>query len=156
MNVPQVRERVFFIANNQNFPKLKLEFNEKPVLFGEVRSAKGKDFCIQNGVYQTLLKCYQTGDKSIADISRRIRNKETGFTNIIVADNVVCPTLISGGMSFRAYDRLNFSDDDCRNVSTFPQDYDFENASVKYVCGMSVPPNMMANIAGEIYNQWLK
>ena len=32
MNVPQARERVFFIANNQNFKKIKLQFNEKPIL----------------------------------------------------------------------------------------------------------------------------
>ena len=45
-----------------------------------------------------------------------------------------------------------------RNAQTFPQDYDFMTDSVdnvKYICGMSVPPNMMANIATEIWNQWL-
>ena len=28
--------------------------------------------------------------------------------------------------------------------------------SPQYVCGMSVPPVMMANIATEVYQQWLK
>lgn len=58
-------------------------------------------------------------------------------------------------MVFRGCDGLNMSDDDCRNIQTFPQDYNFGNEDVKYICGMSVPPNMMANIATEIYKQWL-
>lgn len=28
--------------------------------------------------------------------------------------------------------------------------------SPQYVCGMSVPPVMMANIATEVYEQWLR
>ena len=35
-------------------------------------------------------------------------------------------------------------------------DYEFMNNDVQYVCGMSVPPVMMANIAYDIYEQWLK
>jgi len=41
-------------------------------------------------------------------------------------------------------------------LQTFPQDYDFKGRSVKYVCGMSVPPLMMKEIAGQIVKQWLK
>ncbi|MCM1508286.1 MAG: DNA (cytosine-5-)-methyltransferase [Ruminococcus flavefaciens] len=153
MNVPQARERIFFIANNQNFKKLKLDFNEKPILFKEVRSEKGKAFSKPDGVYEKLLTYYQPSDKSIADISRRVRGMHTGFSNSIVADDVVCRTLTASGMFFRACDRLNFSDEDFRNVSAFPQDYDFRNRSVQYICGMSVPPNMTAHIAEEVYRQ---
>lgn len=41
MGVPQRRKRVFFIArrNDLNLPKLVLNFREKPIHFGEVRSA---------------------------------------------------------------------------------------------------------------------
>ena len=35
MDVPQARERVFFIANNQKYPKLKLNFNEKIITYRE-------------------------------------------------------------------------------------------------------------------------
>lgn len=41
MGVPQRRERVFFVGNRMGWPKLKLEFSEKPVKFGDVRSAEG-------------------------------------------------------------------------------------------------------------------
>ena len=56
----------------------------------------------------------------------------------------------------RLCDRVLLSDEDFRNVQTFPQDYDFCGNDVQYVCGMSVPPNMMANIATEVWEQWLK
>jgi DNA (cytosine-5)-methyltransferase 1 len=155
MDVPQARERVFFIANNQNYPKLKLQFNHKLITFGEVRTKKGKPFIKPNGVYETLLKSRMPTDTCIADISMRLRNRNTGFNNPINNDDRVASTLISGGRAFRGCDGLNMTDDDCRNIQTFPQDYDFGNEDVKYICGMSVPPNMMANIAIQIYNQWL-
>lgn len=41
-------------------------------------------------------------------------------------------------------------------ISSFPQDYNFAGQSPHYVCGMSVPPIMMAQIANQIYEQWLK
>ena len=45
---------------------------------------------------------------------------------------------------------------DIISCQTFPQDYDFMNQSVQYVCGMSVTPVMMAKIAEQVYLQWLK
>lgn len=38
MGIPQARERIFFIARrlDLNFEKLKLEFNEKPIFFGQI------------------------------------------------------------------------------------------------------------------------
>lgn len=41
MNVPQRRERVFFIANRMGYGKLNLKFNEKEIKFGEIKSGKG-------------------------------------------------------------------------------------------------------------------
>ena len=38
---------------------------------------------------------------------------------------------------------------------TYPQDYNFINNKPEYLVGMSVPPVMTANIATEIYKQWL-
>ena len=55
MEVPQVRNRVFFIANNHNYPKLKLEFDYPPIFFGEVRTPRGKDFTQENTQVEKLL-----------------------------------------------------------------------------------------------------
>ena len=153
MNVPQTRERVFFIANNQHYPKLKLNFNEKPILFGEVRSEKGDDS--RNTEWKRILKKhFKYGDKCINDINQRL-GKTGGFTDLIIYDKDVCYTVASNGQMFRACDKEHFTNSDIKNVSTFPQDYDFGKENVKYICGMSVPPNMTANIAMEIYKQWL-
>jgi DNA (cytosine-5)-methyltransferase 1 len=39
--------------------------------------------------------------------------------------------------------------------STFPLDYKPKPLNISYACGMSVPPVMTANIAEQIYTQWL-
>jgi DNA (cytosine-5)-methyltransferase 1 len=40
-------------------------------------------------------------------------------------------------------------------AGAFPKDYNFLNIDIQYLIGMSVPPVMTAQIATEIYNQWL-
>lgn len=153
MDVPQARERVFFIANNQNYPKLKLQFNHKLITFGEVRSKYGKKVIGKKTL--EYIKKMEVGDLDFADIRMRTEGKQSNFSTKIVRDNNVAPTLVSQSDFLRAADKTWYSDDDCRNIQTFPQDYDFLKQSAKYICGMSVPPNMMANIATEIYKQWL-
>ncbi|MFS2550904.1 DNA (cytosine-5-)-methyltransferase, partial [Phocaeicola dorei] len=37
----------------------------------------------------------------------------------------------------------------------FPQDYNFCGLSPHYICGMSVPPVMMAHVASRIWKYWL-
>lgn len=154
MNVPQARERVFFIANNQGYNKLKLNFDEKPILFGEIKSKKGKKVTGTKSLeYISQIK---RTDLDFADIRIRTEGKRSNFSMKIVWDDIVAPTLVSGSDFLRGDDKEWYSDDDCRNISSFPQDYNFGKENAKYVCGMCVPPNMMANIAAEIYNQWLK
>ena len=155
MEVPQSRNRIFFIANNQKYPKLRLNFNYPVIRFGEVRTKHGKSFTTkEGGKYQEFLKLARPSDKTISDVRRRIDGKSGGFNHIIVADEDICPCVTSNACIFRLYDRLYFSDGDYINVQTFPQDYDFCGQSVQYVCGMSVPPNMMTHLALEIWEQW--
>lgn len=93
----------------------------------------------------------------LSDIYKRYNNgKSKYFNSMILDDDLVAPTVTSGGENFRFCDKKKCSDQDYRNIQTFPQDYDFCGNPVKYVCGMSVPPNMMANIATEVYEQWLR
>ena len=42
----------------------------------------------------------------------------------------------------------------CR-AGTYPQDYDFKGNGEQYLIGMSVPPVMVAQIAKQVYEQWL-
>lgn len=154
MNVPQARERIFFIANNQNYPKLKLHFDEKPILFGDVRTKNG--IPLTRKTTKERLKYMQKGDTSIGDITERVEGKHRDFNTMIFWDDRVASTLPATHSPIRACDKTKLSEGDCINISSFPQEFDFMGQHPNYVCGMSVPPNMMANIAAEIYTQWLE
>lgn len=153
MDCPQARPRVFFIANKCGYKKLHLNFQYDPIMFKEIRSEHGVDV---GGDLKTILEYAQPSDRYVRDIAKRMLGKSKYYTTWIVNDNTVCPTITSSGQYIRYYDRKLFSNNDVINAQTFPQDYNFKKQSVQYVCGMSVPPNMMANIATEIYEQWLR
>lgn len=53
------------------------------------------------------------------------------------------------------YQKRKLNIDEVRMLCTFPKDYDFLNTSPVSVMGRSVLPVMMANIANQIYIQWL-
>ena len=154
MDVPQARERIFFIANNQGYKKLRLNFNYDEIVFGRVRTENGVEF--GGGVLKQLLNKARKNDRKLSDVYMRYNNGNSKYFNsMILDDDFVAPTITSGGDNYRFCDKTKCSDGDYRNVQTFPQDYNFCGNSVKYVCGMSVPPNMMANIATEVWEQWL-
>lgn len=170
MGVPQRRERVFFIVFRKDLatkflyqkdmftvaPKLELNFNEKEILFGDIRSENGKDY--SNTERKKLIDKRIISDKSIGDINMRLYNKVSGFNSMILHDNEVRGTITAGEKDWRYYDGQCCSDEDYILSGTFPMDYQFLTKSKegpKYLIGMSVPPVMTAQIASEIYNQWL-
>ena len=158
MDVPSRRERVFFIANKEGFPSLKLSFNRPLIKFAEIKSPQGLPFKKTDGIYKRLLEQAIPSDKSISDVRERLGGKPSGFNHMIWHDDEVPPTIVSGNAKeqYRFCDKRLVTDMDILHAQSFPEDYDFNKESVPYVCGMSVPPNMMAHIATEIYNQWLK
>lgn len=155
MGVPQKRERVFFIGHKKeyNLPKLKLEFSEVAIPFGEYRSEKGNETKLTDRQYQ-LLKLYQ-GEKTLAEIEIKRTGKNSGFTDSIVKDTETPQTITSAGKNFRAFDKQWFSDNDFKCTGSYPIDYNFKTIEPKYLIGMSVPPVMTAQIANQIYLQWL-
>lgn len=153
MDVPQNRRRVFFIANRMGFPKLKLSFNEKPICFGEVKAPHGRPFTKEDSLFKKILDRMTGKPHDIQDA--RKDGRTGGFSNCIFYDDLVPDTLTAASSYYRADERSYLSQEDFRNISTFPQDYDFCGVNVQYVCGMSVPPNMMAHIATQIWSQWL-
>lgn len=157
MGVPQRRERVFFICRRKdlNLPKIKLSFHEKPITYGEFKTKKGKPFNKQVQVAE-LWKHRKPTDKKISDINLRINHKLSGFSTAIIKDNEVCNTIIAGGRRHVRYSSPEFmSDEDIITCQTFPQDYNFNNQSIQYICGMSVPPIMIYKIAEQIKIQLL-
>ena len=155
MGVPQKRSRVFFIAHRDDLdlPKIKMDFNEPEILFGDVRSENGVKINPATDTYK-LIEHRKPTDRKLSDINLRLNGKDKGFTNYIYSDERVCGTIASGGSYFRMKDGEMLSRQDIINVQSFPQDYNFLDQNVQYVCGMSVPPVMMANIARQIKLQW--
>lgn len=154
MGVPQARQRVFFAANRIGAPKLRLDFAESPVTFGEVREERGKP--IESAETRLLVaSAVRHGERDLRDASERRRGKDSRFSERIEYDGIPASTVCANAQHYRACDGLGMTSGDIRNVTTFPQDYDFKGRSVQFICGMCVPPVMMANIASEIRGQWL-
>lgn len=153
MGVPQVRERVFFIGNRMGYGKLKLDFNESPVTFGEVRSPSSDLAPCKS--HAALISKWRPGDRDLGSISQRINGKDKCYGIRINYDGQPVSTITASERDIRACDRMYMTDADIINSSSFPQDYDFCGRNVPFICGMSVPPSMMANVAHEIKAQWL-
>lgn len=156
MGVPQRRERVFFIGHKKElkFKPLKLDFNEKPILFGDI---------FENIIYNDLTKNEQylynnkkNGDNDFGAINLRLGNKQNNFTTKLLYKNKVCYTITAGDNNI-LFDipRKTTINETCL-ISTYPLDYNFKTIKPKYLMGMSVPPVMTAQIAYQIYLQWFK
>lgn len=155
MEVPQTRERIFFIANRCGYRPLSLEFNYPAITFGEVRTEHGRP--VKAGsIAEKTLELRTPADRSLFEIYERTGQKPRCFNQRIFHDGRVADTIVSNSVLYRYCDGKKLSIQDYVNVQTFPQDYEFCGRAESYVCGMSVPPNMMAHIADSIYQQWLK
>jgi len=155
MGVPQKRERVFFIGSKKglNYPKLKLEFNEKAVTFGEFykeyEDLQFEKYSIENyaigaeydkiaiGVHS--VKYFQLVKQNINSVCDTI----TATSGSISAASVVHPTR-----------KRKLNDYEVSIIGTYPLDYDFKSIEPKYLIGMSVPPVMTAQIANQMFLQW--
>lgn len=171
MGVPQKRERVFFIVLRKDLaepflyqqdmftvvPKLELKFKERSILFGEYRDEQGiTDIETERG---KLMEFRVKSDKCCSDINERIHGKFSGFNAMIRHDDEVCGTITSGETDRRFYDGKILTENDLKLTGSFPLDYNFCNDisknAAKYLIGMSVPPVMTAQIAKQVYEQWL-
>ena len=167
MGVPQKRERVFFICLRKDLankflyqkdlftmvPKLDLFFNENKILFGKIADFSGDDISPK---MKLLFNNRKYGDSDFSDANMRMFNKSSFFSQAYVYKDRVCPTLTSKKDCLVHFDRpLFLGKKEVCNISTFPEDYNFCENQPHYICGMSVPPIMMAQIASEVYRQWL-
>lgn len=164
MGVPQRRERVFFYAIRkdlyqgdfmdlfQSEPRLDLEFNEEGITYGEIFNHIGRK---QSDLYFERWKSRVSTDDSFGDILERINGKGSCFSDVFAKKDKIMPTITSGG-GVTDFDSGHFiSDDTFKKSGTYPLDYDFQENRVSYLVGMSVPPVMTAQIATEVYEQWL-
>lgn len=148
MGVPQTRERVFFIARRKEFKlaKLKLNFSEKPIKYGEFKDSNFKPLNKNTQLYKFWSQRNKK-DRALCDPIMRVGGKSKRFTCKFIHDEKVVNTITSNSEYLR-FDMLGtLSNKDFITIQTFPQDYDFCGQNVQYVCGMSVPPIMMKKIA---------
>ncbi|MCI8655039.1 MAG: DNA (cytosine-5-)-methyltransferase [Clostridia bacterium] len=158
MGVPQKRERVFFISTREdlNFPKLHLEFNEKPINYGEIKDTKYKEINKDTLTYERWKRRIKKDVKLSDTIKRTENGKISCYNTPYLKDDRIPVTIIAGGNPPLRFDVPGYaSDKDIIKIQTFPQDYNFLNQNVQYICGMSVPPIMMKKIAEQVKIQLL-
>lgn len=159
MGVPQARERVFFIGHKKEYklPSLKLNFNESPITFSEVKSDRPHDKLTATQLAIWYERRY--GDKNMGDTNIRLIGKANLFNSAYLYLNKCCPTLTSTTAQNRSYfhfdEPLRINEEEILSISTFPQDYQSPTKDIGWLCGMSVPPIMTAQISYQIWKQWL-
>jgi len=170
MGVPQKRERVFFVALRKDLadpflyqqdmftlvPKLELIFKESEIIFNEVYEENAIGEFKVNPSYQKVWNLRKPGDNDLSCTMGREFDRPNSFFSVnYIYKHKVCNTITGG--------EKNILFDECRGLSvgelckigTYPMDYDFKTNKAGYLIGMSVPPVMTAQIATQIYIQWL-
>jgi DNA (cytosine-5)-methyltransferase 1 len=167
MGVPQRRERVFFICLRKDLakqflhqadmftqlPKIEMDFNEKGIPFNEVYT----DFLDRelSPAIKILWEHRRDSDNDMGEINNRLHGKPTYFGHKFTKMHEVNKTIIAGDNTILYdYPRLINKYELCK-VGTFPLDYKFIKSQPHYLIGMSVPPVMTAQIATNIFEQWL-
>lgn len=150
MGVPQKRERVFFIGHKKEFdlPKLKLEFNEKSISYGEF-----EDDNFENKIANCDLQYYDICKQGNSIAS--VHPKGNRFNSIKLSKNGIVNTIASGSELYHYEKKKALSNNELKMCGTYPLDYNFKSIEPKYLIGMSVPPVMTAQIANQIKIQWL-
>lgn len=166
MGVPQRRERVFFIALRKDLaepflyqqdmftvnPKLELNFNEPEINYGSIKTEHGR---IASKLYYERWTKREPNDTNFGDITERINGSGSCFSDVFAKDELPLPTITSKGGIYDFENGHFISDDSFKKGGSFPLDYDFKGNKVPYLVGMSVPPVMTAQIAKQVYEQWL-
>lgn len=157
MWLPQKRERVFIIAHRKEYdlPKLKLEFNEEPILFKEIHDRSWRKDRPLTWKYLEVSKCAKYGDNSLEIADYRYEGKRNFFNVSWIYDDKVLPTITASDKNIVWWEdrKLNYTELYC--WWSRPSDYNFLDVNPAYLIGMSVPPLMMYKVSDEIRKQRL-
>lgn len=152
MGIPQMRHRVFFVALREDVDfdlhTLDMSFNYEPVTYGEIKAGVGDEIGHDTLEYRTL-SLATPQDKNLADVYKRLGEKERRYSAAVLWDENVCPTILAQLFHYRGVEKTKISLEDIIHAQTFPEDYDFDvrnHKNVAYICGMSVPPVMIKRI----------
>lgn len=172
MGVPQRRERVFFIALRKDLakpfmqvkdmfdiqPYLELEFNEGAIPYSVIKKNSPVINC------KKTEKTYPSWERWVSHCepgkdfgSIKSDDKSKMFNCCKVHNDLPIPTITA------KFDGAAYFNDDNRHLNlhelslaqSYPLDYNYLSLIGQYLLGMSVPPVMAAQIAHQIYLQWL-
>lgn len=165
MGVPQRRERVFFICLRKDLaepflyqqdmftqvPKLELNFNEKEILFKEIDEQTEN---YQDSNTTKTAKKYWHLTKPGNSFSTVANGS---FFNWIRLDRFKVANTIPAQTNYTYHSCIcrPLNKQEIMLIGTYPTDYNFINLKPNYLIGMSVPPVMTAQIAKQVYEQWL-
>jgi len=167
MGVPQRRERVFFICLRKDLaepflyqqdmftvnPLLKLEFDEVDITFGEIDDLE--TIISEPTICPSYKICWEKCKEG--EGFNTVHHKGMLQNAFKVHRNQVLPTIPAhrdGGAYHWKHARHLTKKENCK-AGTFPLEYNFLELRHKYLIGMSVPPVMTAQIAKQVYEQWL-
>lgn len=152
MGVPQERRRAFFVANRMGWPPLRMEFDERPVTFGECKTERVGGRLTDRTA--ALVSALSPGETSLKKACMRLEGKAKRFNETVCWDWLVPKTLTASAVPTRMPEGARVSERDVLNMATFPQDYEAPKGRAQFLAGMSVPPSMMANVAAAMRDQW--
>jgi len=165
MGVPQRRERVFFICLRKDLakpfmyqadmftqiPRIEMEFNEKGIVFGEIREDKPKIKKEITG--QQMLKYWQLCKPG--NSFSTVHLKGSYFNEIKLHPEQISPTIRASGLPYDYKIPRAITKNEVLKIGSYPLDYNFLKLQPGYLIGMSVPPVMTAQVATNIHEQWL-
>ena len=156
MGVPQARVRVFIIGHRKDIdlPKLKLGFNERPIILQQIEKDT-TDIC--GAELSDAYKKWWIKMGSKYGSFSKVHPKGSFFNTAKCSPYRVLNTIIAtSGAKMTHYSKPNeLSSEILKLAGSFPQDYDFMGLNIKYVIGMSVPPLMIAKVSEQVKKQWL-
>lgn len=156
MGVPQKRERVFFICQRKDLklPELKLAFKEPEISFGKVwpgLERNGNPEWIKLTDFQNTIWPQAKEGENFAKY-----NNGNGFNDNKASDKEVhCTLSAQQHKYYHSKEARHLYKSEFCAIGSYPQDYNFLDLKYGYLIGMSVPPVMTAQIAHQIYLQWL-
>jgi DNA (cytosine-5)-methyltransferase 1 len=169
MGVPQRRERVFFIALRKDLsnpfmvqkdmfttlPELKLKFNQQEIKFSDVYKAYTDRPLSEN--MKKIWDLRKFGDGDFEHINKREFNISNRHFNhkFIYQDSSNINTITAGDQCVLFEEPRYRNFDELCECGSYPKDYDFKSNKPEYLIGMSVPPVMTAQVAKQVYEQWL-
>jgi DNA (cytosine-5)-methyltransferase 1 len=139
--------------------ELDMAFNYEPITYGEIKDGIGKTL---SDNYKIVFERLEYGEKDLVSAWNRVHNpgkpeKRMWFNAIVAYDDDILQNVIAAdhGQFIDYSEQSQISEKSVANASTFPQDYDFSNQKMQYVCSMSVPPIMIKRIVTRLIESGL-